>query len=80
MDEEKVTILVIDHEGSGFNVLWTTDGELWLAYSRRPFNRALLDRVMVRKREQFPGAVVRKVKDFYGRIPEDLVTARTRVI
>ena len=74
-------ILMCDLAGNGFNILWTLDGQTWVNTRRsRPMNAAERDHWMERFEREQPQAEVRRVEDFYCRIPVDWCVPGARVI
>jgi hypothetical protein len=74
-------VLVIDHAGNGFNVLWTLDGQTWVPHRKRPFNASDRDKALAYLTQFYtPETQVRNIEDFYGRIPEDWLTEGARVV
>lgn len=82
MERPKIThILVVDHAGSGWNLLWTTDQVTWVCFRKRPQgNRHLIEGFCQVLLDRDPDAQVRRINDFYGRIPEDWLLPGARVI
>lgn len=71
----EVNCIVFDLEGYGYTLLdegVSLEGEepVWINFSRRPLNRAELQRVLERRRQEYPNLHVTEVKDFWCRLPE----------
>lgn len=74
-------VLVIDHAGNGFNILWTLDGQTWVAHRKRPFNASDRDKALNTLGQYYsPDTQTRQIIDFYGRIPADWLAEGARVV
>lgn len=73
-------ILVVDHIGNGYTVVWTLDGITWDKYNHEPVNPYVKNQIMQRLMASDPQAEVREITSFWIEIPADWATPGCRIL